>query len=372
MRKLLTIFVLLISISVSSCTFLKIIWHNFSGIEDYRIFPKRNLPASSDKFLFAENIITQRIPPKYFNSDNNEIPFEDLLESNKTVAFLIIKNDTLIFEKYFNGYNDTSLSLSFSMAKSFLSILIGCAIDDGYIESEYQPVTDYVPELEKNGFGKVRLKHLLQMTSGMDYKESDNPFGIHTHFYYGNDLEDKLMHLKLKNEPGEIFEYKSGDFQLLGLILSRAIKPLTITEYLHQRLWEPMGMEYDGLWNIDRNTNGLEKTFCCVAARARDYAKIGRLYLNKGNWNGNQLISQTWVERSNQVDTTEGSAWHYQYGWWLSTKEPSAFTAKGHLGQYIYINPRKQIVIVRLGKSNGNFDYEKWLELFKYLSDRIL
>jgi CubicO group peptidase (beta-lactamase class C family) len=372
MRKLITVFLLLICVLVPSCTFLKIIWCNFSGIEDYKIFPKRNIPASSNKFHFAENIIPQRVPPKYHDSDFNEMKLEDLLEANNTVAFLIIKNDTLIYEKYFHDYNDTCLSLSFSMAKSFLSMLVGCAIDDVYIKSEYQPVTDFIPELDKNGFSKVRIKHLLQMTSGMDYKESDNPFGIHTHFYYGNDLEDKLIHLKLKNEPGKIFEYKSGDYQLLGLILSRAIKPLTITEYLHQRLWEPMGMEYDGLWNIDRDTNGLEKTFCCLAARARDYAKIGRLYLNKGNWNGKQLISQSWVETSTQIDTTEGSAWYYQYGWWLSTREPDAFTAKGHLGQYIYFNPRKQIVIVRLGKSNGKFYYEKWLELFKFLSDSIL
>jgi CubicO group peptidase (beta-lactamase class C family) len=177
--------------------------------------------------------------------------------------------------------------------------------------------------------------------------------------------------LKLKYEPGKKFEYKSGDNQLLGLILSRAIKPLTITEYFHQKLWEPMGMEYDGYWNTDNTSNGLEKTFCCVAATARDYAKIGQLYLKTGNWNGKQIVSKDWVKRSIQRDTTEGSVWYYQYGWWLSTRETDAYAATGHLGQYIYINPRTNTIIVRLGKSNGKFYHEKWMELFKYISDNI-
>lgn len=372
MRKVIITISFFICVFIPSCTFIKILKYNFSGIEDYRIFPKRNLPASHSKFHFFTDINATRIPAKYYDHEGNQIQFDNLLSTTNTVAFLIIKNDTLIYEKYFNQYNESSISLSFSIAKSITSILIGCAIDDGYIKSEYQLVTDFVPEMEKNGFNKVNIKHLLQMTSGMDYKESDNPFGIHTHFYYGNDLENKLIRLKIKNEPGEKFEYKSGDYQLLGLILSRVIKPLTITQYFHQRLWEPMGMEYDGLWNIDLDTNGLEKTFCCVAARARDYAKIGRLYLNKGCWNGKQLISQSWVEKSTQMDTTGGSVWYYQYGWWLSTIETNAYTASGHLGQYIYVNPRTKILIIRLGKGNGKFYHEKWLELFKYLSDNIV
>lgn len=132
-----------------------------------------------------------------------------------------------------------------------------------------------------------------------------------------------------------------------------------------------MGMEYDGLWNIDSDTNGLEKTFCCIAARARDYAKIGRLYLNKGYWNGKQLLSHSWIEKSTQIDTTVGSDQYYQYGWWLSTREADAYAATGHLGQYIYINPRTNTIIVRLGKGNGKFYHEKWLELFKYISDYL-
>ncbi len=360
---LFVIFLSAISCFLSSCTFTKILWHNFSGIDDYTIFPHRKLNASQAPFRFAENFNPSRIPVRFNNK-----PLDDLLRENETVAFLIIKNDTLIYEKYFEDHSDSSISLSFSMVKSFLSILIGCAIDDGRIKSVDQPVTDYVPELKKNGYEKVKIKHLLQMTSGMDYNESDNPFGLHAHMYYCSNLEEKLIELQLNEEPGKRFIYKSGENQLLGLILSRVLKPKTITTYMQEKLWEPLGMEYNGLFSIDREDEGLEKTFCCISAAAIDYAKLGRLYLNKGNWNGQQIVSRSWVVESTKIDTSEGSSINYKYQWWLSSREKGAFMASGHLGQYVYVSPQNQLIIVRLGKSNGDLYHEKWLDLFAFLS----
>ena len=370
-RVFLGVYLILMVLLLSSCTFFKVVWYNFSGIEDYKIFPKRELSASKSPFHFIEDLDQLRVPERINYGKQREIPLDTLLEFNGTVAFIIIKDDTLIFERYYNGYSDSSLSLSFSMAKSFLSILIGCAIDDGYITSVEQSVTDFVPELEKNRFSKVKIKHLLQMTSGIDYFESDNPFGLHVHYYYGSDLEKKLIKLKLKDEPGKKFVYKSGDNQLLGLILSRALKEKTITEYMQAKIWDEIGMEYDGLWSIDHEYDGIEKTFCCIAARARDFAKFGRLYLNHGNWNGKQIISRTWIEKSTRIDTTEGSAWNYQYQWWMVTRENSDYMAAGHLGQYVYVNPLKQLVVVRLGKSMGDINSESWKEIFAFLSEKV-
>lgn len=366
-----SLFLVLVIFLFSSCNFFRIIWHNFSGIEDYKIFPNRKLKASKSPFHFIKSLNPSRVPEKISYGKQMETQLDNLLKSNDTIAFLIIKNDTLILEKYYHGYTDSSISLSFSMAKSFLSILIGCAIDDGYIASVEQSVTDFVPELENNDFNKVKLKHLLQMTSGMDYVESDNPFGIHVNFYYGSTLEKKLIKLKLKDEPGKKFVYKSGDNQLLGLILSRALKTKTITEFMQERIWEPLGMEYGGLWSIDQDDNGLEKTFCCISARARDFAKFGRLYLNHGNWNGKQIVSRNWVDQSTKIDTTEGSAWNYQYQWWIVTKESGDYMAAGHLGQYVYVNPQQQLIIVRLGKSRGDLKSDDWKEMFVYLSTKI-
>ena len=262
----------------------------------------------------------------------------------------------------------TSLSMSFSIAKSFTSALVGCAIDDGLIQSVEQPVTDFVPELKKNNFEQLRIKHLLQMTSGIDYTENDNPFGIHSRCYHQAEIIDTILNFKLKEEPGSTFEYKSGDTLLLGLILARALKNKTLTKYLEEKIWDPIGMEYDGLWSVYED--GLEKTFCCISARARDYAKFGRLYLNSGSWNGRQVIPKKWIDRSTRIDTTEGSAWFYQYGWYVMSEKYGDYRAEGVHGQFIYINPKKRLIIVRLGRDRV-VSWDDWREIFAFFADKI-
>jgi CubicO group peptidase (beta-lactamase class C family) len=356
--------------SASPDTVFRIIRYNASDIDDYKIFPSRPLQASQNPFHFNVDSDKTRVP-QLITVGEKDTPLDTLLQSNDTTAFLIIKNDAIVFEGYYNGGSQSSPSLSFSMAKSYLSILIGCAIDDGYIQSVDQPVTDFVPELAADGFERVSIKHLLQMTSGMDYTENDNPFGIHPRFYYTTHLESEILKLKLRGEPGQQYTYKSGENALLGLILTRALRTKTITEYMQERLWEPLGMEYNGAWSIDHEGDGLEKTWCCLSAAARDFAKFGRLYLNNGNWNEEQIVSRSWVEQSTKIDTSEGSAWNYQYQWWLVSKDSNAYMAIGHLEQYLFINPAKQLIIVRLGKSSGNLDREDWISILTFLSEEV-
>jgi CubicO group peptidase (beta-lactamase class C family) len=358
-RARLIIAVCLVTILIGGCTCGKIIRHRSAGIEDYGIFPYRELKAGTAPFAFvgADSLTAEGVFPVY-----RQARLDEILERNDTVAFLVIRQDTLLLERYYHGHADTALSLSFSMSKSLLSILVGCAVDDGHIESVSQPVTDYVPELRANGFDEVTLRHLLQMTSGMAYTEDENPFGQQARFYYGDNLEEMLLELKLEHTPGRYFEYKSGENQLLGLILSRALPSMTITEYTQARIWEPLGMEYDGLWSVDHEPGGLEKTFCCLAARAIDYAKIGRLYLNGGNWNGQQIVSSDWVRESTRLDITDGSSAEYQYQWWLPDAYGSDFMAVGLLGQYVYVSPEHEVIVVRLGKSEGELRRYQWEE----------
>lgn len=344
---------------LTSCQIGRFVFYNFADINDHKKFQSRPLTASTSPFNFQSG--TKVKSPKKLDN----IPFEKYLEDNKTVAFLIIKNDTIQYERYFKGYDKERIVPSFSMAKSVTSILIGCAIDDGLIKSVDEPITNYIPELKANGFDKVTIKHLLQMTSGIAFNESYvNPFGDAASFYYGLNLRKEIAQMKLKTEPGKKFEYVSGNTQLLGLILERSLKEKTITSYLQEKIWTPLEMEYDASWSIDRKKNGLEKTFCCLNARARDFAKIGRLYKNKGNWNGKQIVSKKWVEESTKLDTTEGSASFYQYQWWLPTPNED-FMAEGILGQFIYVNPAKDLIIVRLGKKEGKAD---WWGVFKSLA----
>ena len=370
------------SVLLTSCQLGRFVFYNFADIKDHKKFQSRPLSPNALPYNF------QTTNSGKFPKELNGNPFDNYLEDNKTVAFLIIKNDTIQYEKYFKGYDKQSIVPSFSMAKSVTSILIGCAIDEGLIKSVDEPITNYIPELTKNGFNKVTIKHLLQMTSGIKFNESYiNPFGDAASFYYGLNLRKEIANMKLKTEPGKKFEYISGNTQLLGLVLERSLKEKTITSYLQEKLWTPLGMEYDASWSIDRKKNGLEKTFCCINARARDFAKIGRLYLNNGNWNGKQIISQNWVEESTKVDTTNGGAVFYKYQWWLPTalynyskvsynlKNPTKeklelstdkdFMAEGILGQFIYVNPTKKLIIVRLGKKEGKAD---WWKIFTSLA----
>lgn len=361
---LIAVVLLIFSISMSSCKLGRFVFYNFADIKDYKKFPSRALLSNATKFKF--HITDKGIYPHTLKMGKDSFSLDRVLEKNNTVAFLIIKNDTIQYEKYFKGYNQESIIPSFSMAKSVTSILIGCAIDEGLIKSVDEPIITYIPELKKNGFEQVTIKHLLQMTSALKFSESYiNPFGEAASFYYGRNLKREVSKLKLKGKPGQKFEYVSGNTQLLGVVLERALKGKTVTQYFQEKLWTPLEMEYDGSWSIDKKNEGTEKAFCCINARARDFAKIGRLYLNKGKWNGQQIVSEKWVEESTSIDTSNGAVNYYKYQWWLPSTSGD-FMAEGILGQYIYVNPDKHIVIVRMGKNNGRIN---WSDFFILLSN---
>lgn len=352
--------ILVIAFSIllfSSCKVARFFVYNFADINDHKKFPSRPLEASKNPFKFIEGNYKGTLPT--FNIQNKSYTLDELNETHKTVAFLIIRNDSILFEKYYKGYDASSIVPSFSVAKSFTSALIGCAIADGYIKSELEPITNYIPELKEEGFDKVSIRHVLQMTSGLKFNESYyNPFGDAATFYYGRNLRKSIAKMKMEEEPGKDFEYQSGNTQLLGLILERALKTKTVTQYLQEKIWTPLQMETPASWSIDKKKDGLEKTFCCINATAIDFAKFGRLYLNNGNWNGQQLVPSKWVEESTKLDTSEASVPNYQYQWWLP-RPGKDFTAEGILGQFIYACPEKNLVIVRLGKDYGNVPWKR-------------
>ncbi|MBK8581927.1 MAG: serine hydrolase [Flavobacteriales bacterium] len=349
---------------LSGCTLGRFFIYNFADTKDHRKFPSRDLPASPTPFHYAE--AAKEMELKTTNKDSIKFPFENTLADHKTVAFLVIHRDTIVYERYFKGYDPSRIHTSFSVAKSVISMLIGCAIEDGIIKGVDQPVTDFIPELKEKGFDKVTVENLLQMTSGLKFNESYyNPFGDAANFYYGRHLYKSMSRMKLKAAPGEHFEYQSGSSQLLGLVLERALRnandPRTVTAYLNDKLWSPLGMEYPASWSIDQKEGGIEKTFCCINAPARAFAKLGSLYLHKGEWNGKQLVPKEWVEQSTRLDSTNGSDWSYQYQWWLPSREGD-FEAQGILGQYIYVDPTRELVIVRLGTNYGNMN---WSSVFR-------
>ncbi len=352
---------LLLAALLTGCTAGRFIIYNFADTRDHRKFPSRPLPASPDPFHYA--VAEPQVPPSRIKIGDEEHAFAEFLEKHGTVAFLIIRRDSILYEQYFAGYHPSRIHTSFSMAKSVIGMLIGCAIEDGFIRDVQQSVTDFVPGMAAKGWDKVSLEHVLQMTSGMDFNESYvNPFGTAARFYYGRRLEKNTMALGLARSPGTEFRYMSGNSQLLGLILERALRAKgdqrTVTQYLNDKLWQPLGMEFNASWSIDRKENGIEKTFCCLNAPARDFAKLGSLYLHKGNWNGRQLVPQEWVEHSTRIDTTNGSAARYQYQFWLPSDQGD-YMMQGILGQFVYVDPARELVMVRLGTRHGDVPWPR-------------
>ena len=352
----------LATLTLSSCKVGRFAYYNFADITDHKIFAKRDLEPSTNPFQFPERPVSRS--PKAVTYNGSEHSFEEFLDYSKTVAFVVIKNDTVQYERYFDGYDETKVVASFSMAKSVTSMLIGCALDDGLIKSIDEPVVRYIPELDGEGLEKVTIRHLLQMMSGIKFSESYvNPFGDAATYYYGTNLKRAIGRRKLIHEPGTVFKYSSGDTQLLGLVLERALKDRSITSYLQEKIWTPLGMEYDASWSLDKK-DGLEKTFCCLNATALDFAKIGRLALNKGEWNGRQLISRQWMEQSLTADNSNGQPSDYKFQWWLPN-DRGDFMAQGILGQLIYVNPSTNVIIVRLGSNYGGVE---WKDVLEHLS----
>jgi CubicO group peptidase (beta-lactamase class C family) len=362
-------------------TVFRILHHGGTNIDDFKHYPGRELHASESPFRFTRSGMEFAIPTTVLLEYGSEGELEQILEANGSIAFLIIQGNTILYERYFQGHTVSSLSQAFSVSKSFTSALIGMAIDDGYFMGVDQAITDFIPELAPQGFDEVRIRHLLTMTSGSSYVENDSPIGEHVILNFTTELEDQILTFTMERAPGEFFRYKSGDNALLALALDRALGDETITDYTQRRLWTPLGMEDGGIWTIDHEGDGLERTWCCLAASARDFAKLGRLFLDEGNWKGQQLLSADWVFRSTQIGQIPEDAWpdeyvsigwwNYGYQWWLASREEGDFFGLGKDGQFLYVNPEADLIIVRLGWNNGSLRSGEWIDIFQAIADEV-
>lgn len=372
----------------SDCTTISIIRHQTSDPDDYKIFDTRIIksPEPQEVFRFAYNVKKQTeiasliLSPKFEqNQGLKQLPsitLGDFLIKSRTNAFLVIRNDTILFEKYFNGYNESSISNSFSMGKTIISTLIGISLEEGLINSIEDPIVKYIPELKSIiGFEKIKIIHLLQMTSGIKFSEDYQWFSDAAYLYYTKDRRKLFSELTLEHEPGTKWKYKSIDSALLSLILSKAVRT-TVSYYAEEKLWKPLGMEYDGLWALDSNESGIEKTSCCVFASARDFAKFGRLFANKGMWNGKRLLSEEYFEQATAIDESNGSVWDYQYQWWMPWwlgRINDPFYAHGFKGQRLIISPSKNMIIVKLSDDpeGDNVNKEYYMEMFKVILESM-
>lgn len=309
--------------------------------------------AFLEDYTYFENhkIATGRAQPWALAVDYNQVESTAILDSihkvNRSVAYLIIKNDSIWYEKYFDGYNEKSLSNSFSVAKSITAALLGKAIELGYIQNLDEKVNTYLPELKGEYADEVSIRDLVTMRSGLQWDEKYySPFSITTKAYFYNDLGKAMLELPITEKPNQKFKYQSGDTQLLGMVLTKAL-PLSLSDFLSAYFWKPMGAEQEALWQIS-SKDGLEKAYCCIASNARDFARFGKLYSHYGMWDDKQLLDSAYVHAS--IQPAADNSPEYGYGWWLGEYNgKKTITMDGHLGQFVISIPADNIIIVRLG-----------------------
>ncbi len=340
----------------------ELIVDNFRGMNELvetTIVQKGDKPHT---FARGEDMVL----PETFSYGGKDHNTQEYLDHIQNTGFLILWNDTIVHEEYNLGHEPSTQHISWSVAKSFISTLMGIAIAEGKIKSIEERVTDYVPMLKGSGYDGVRIKDVLQMSSGVEFNEDYADYNSDINrmgrtIAFGSSLDEFAVSLKNETKPGTRNHYVSIDTHVLSMVI-RAATGKTITEYSEEKIWKKIGMEYDAKWIVD--DYGAEFALGGLLASLRDYAKIGRLFLHKGNWNGEQIVPASWVKDATTPDAPHvmpgennplsTSTFGYGYQWWIPTHPMDDFTAAGVYNQYVYVN-RSANLVIAFNSSNYHF-----------------
>jgi CubicO group peptidase (beta-lactamase class C family) len=357
-----------LSIADSPTYAWRVLRYGESDIEDYKIFPERPIqPGTSVSVLPGGDPLSLSEVTYEYEGETHRDSLDGLLEKTDTRAFLIVQDDEVRLAEYLNSSPD-DIHTSFSSAKSFDSAMIGAAIAEGYIDSVDDLVIKYIPEMAGRGLDTLTIRDLLLMNSGIQYAEGDElpfymaPFADDAATYYSSDMRQLALSVQADGgQIGEAFHYNNFHPLLEGLIIERATG-MPVAEYLQDRFWQPMGAEAAGSWSLDSESSGFEKMESGINAHALDFARFGLIFLHDGRWNGTQILPEAWVRESTQPlrpdarDWRTSSFWpdyggYYKYHWWGINNDDGSydFYAKGKFDQIVYVAPRKNAVVVRLG-----------------------
>ncbi len=335
---------------------------NFRNMKE--VFQASTITKSGEPYQFQKTDKAFQLPETFVLNDET-LNTREFLEYTQTNGLIVIQHDQILLEEYHLGHTPDTQHISWSMAKSVVSALVGIALEEGHIDNIDQLVTDYAPELMGTGYEGVTIKDALQMSSGVEFNEDYSDFFSDINRFgrtiaLGGSFDDFAASLKSARKPGTFNHYVSIDTHVLGMVLSRAIKG-NLSDYMQEKLWNKIGSEHDAYWITD--DDGVEMSLGGLNITLRDYARLGRLYLNQGNWNGEQVVPASWVQRS---VTPEGShvqagnnpnsssTFGYGFQWWLPEQSQGDFFAAGIYNQFIYIHPARDLVLVKLS-SNYHF-----------------
>lgn len=357
---------------LQACTLTNTIVHNFADLDDHRIFANREVagPAGPSPL--------RGLPQEPWFLSDLEVPDETgtafkldaYLARTRTAAFVVLHEDRVVMERYRRGFDRQSLLNSFSIAKAVMSTLVGIALTEGRIASLDTTVASICPEFKGKPYGAATVRQLLTMTTGIADAPSLLPG--RAELYYGDDLRGQAMNAQAPAHNGHAWRYSETDVQVLGFVLERAVG-MPVSAYLAARLWQPLGMESKALWALDRE-GGSEKAFCCLSARARDFARFGQLMRDGGRWHGRQLVPAAWAARS-VLPAVEALDRHtHQHLWWVPHADAGLpgsrgdFYAYGHNGQYLYVNPAARLVIVKFSETNR----QDPVPMFRAIADAVM
>ena len=362
--------VLIIALSIfNSPTYAwRILRYGQSDIGDVNIFPERTISNGEIVSVIERGGEGTPHEVEYpYPPETRKENLEELLKRTGTRAFLIIRDDQLIYETYLES-SRKEINTSFSSAKSFNSALIGAAIAEGKIGSVDDAVIKYIPEIAGRGLDRLSIRDLLLMNSGIRYVEGNElpfyyaPFADDPLTYYPPDLRKVALSVEASGAPiGKAFRYNNYHPLLEGMILER-VTGMHVAEYLQERFWKPMGAEFPASWSLDSESSGFEKMESGINARAIDFDRFGLIFLHNGFWNGVQILPESWVRESTEPLRPDPRTWetasfwpelggYYKYHWWGINNADGSYDywAHGRYSQIIYVAPRKNVVIVRLG-----------------------
>ena len=329
---------------------------NFGRFKD--MAPTSAMAASKKPFAFP---IGKTIDlPKHYSFEGHTKSVEDFFTETDTTALLVLKDGQMVMERYaLTGGPDVHW-ISWSVSKSFVSALVGIAVHEGHIRSIEDPISDYIPVPKGSAYHGVSIKHVLQMSSGARWNEdysdpSCDVFRLAAAMGGAMSLEEFVAGMATESPPGTVCRYNSGETQALGMLLAYATKR-TLSDYMQEKLFEPLGMNAAGYWLVDKT--GKEMAFAGLNLIARDFIKIGELYRNDGVWNGQQVVPAAWVKASITADAPHllpGKPWlsdhtlpfGYGYQWWLPAGQDDEFTALGIYNQVVYGDRSKGVVIYK-------------------------
>ncbi len=365
----------LLFIFITSCApTSKVLWYNVPSVKDAKLFPQITLEASPNAawpFVEKQNwqvpTLEKWVGKKGAGYDN----FESFLEATNTTAFIVIRNDSVLYENYFNGLSNEEPDIVFSLNKVFITSLLDIAIKEGYIKNLKQKVSDFIPSFKQGGKSKVTIENVLDMNSGLNHDDYQKLFSSGL-LYYNSNLDKLIDKAKAEYEAGQAFTYKSMDTQILG----RCIEIATgrdIIDYIQEKIWNPLGMEYPAYFTRDRE-DGDERMFGGLEVSSRDLVKLGKLFLDDGKWNGESIIRSSWIKDIRNRKLEKGKWYGYKYGWWRDTQfdqhflDSEDFFGAGYKGQFLYISPENNTIILRQGSNKGGIT---WSPTLGKLSDLL-